>query len=427
MYDSSDTTAEKLKKSAPHIIAIAILILVFLILMVRFGYMRCDSVPGLCTIYYGIFGEPRVAIVYGEGAIGDPDILEQGIIEEKGIFPDRMHVDTVRTEGVLEPFDVVIVEGPKNISTSTLKAFAGYVQQGGRLVWVGDAGTGLGENDYMCRGNPEQAEPIYIQYRRREITMEQNNQTVEQCGGWETISTGEGGELDKPVDLKAGLCGREYGEIISGFIEANQSISGGINICEDEDGEKYYEVNNAEEILNCIDEMKAELEPGEELLDMTLEEIEEKANEVCGNRANPWRRGPSMTEAGDKIPGIDFARKILGVDYLQKGDPEVENLFLNPVAREHMLTSGLVESEFYFGEANFAEVTDRRIERNEMIFTLSKGRDVDKPAVVTYQPTGIAGPGNVVYYAFPPEIGHRPETDRGKIIVYNLMRYMIPI
>ena len=51
-----------------------------------------------------------------------------------------------------------IVDAAKEMDTSTLKAFRDYVQKGGRLVWISDAGTGLGENDYIC----EQVEFAYL-------------------------------------------------------------------------------------------------------------------------------------------------------------------------------------------------------------------------------------------------------------------------
>jgi len=416
---------EDLKKSAPHIIAIALLVFILLILLVRFGYMRGDAVPGLCTAYYGIFGEPQIAIVGGEGAIGNPDILEDAIIQERHMFPARLSIEDVQTAGSLDPFEVVIVEGPKNISTSTLRAFGRFVQDGGRLVWVGDAGTGLGENDYICRGNPEQARPIRINYRR-EVTMQANNETYKECGDWETIQSGTGRDLDDPSEFEAGLCGKDYGEIVTKFIQLNHSIHQEINLCE-EDGEKIYEVQNAEGILNCVEKIKQELEPGKELMQMEKGEIREKANELCGERANPWKRGPSKTPGDEILPGLDFAHRILGVDYLQKGDPKVQNLFLNPVVGDNPLTSGLIHDEVYFGTANFSKVTAERIRRNEVIFTLSKGEgERNYPAVVTFKPTAVVGPGTVVYYTFPPEIGYRPDTDWGKSVIPNMLRFLLP-
>jgi len=417
---------EDLKKVVPHIVAIALLVLILLILLIRFGYMRCDAVPGMCGVYYGIFGEPRIAIVEGEGAIGNPHLLQEAIIQEKGIFPVMVPIENVQTAGMLEPYDVVIVEGPKEISTNSLRAFARYVQQGGKLIWVGDAGTSLGEDDFICRGNPDQARPIEIHYRRK-FTMEEGNETFEQCGDWEKISSGTGGELDNPTNLRSGLCGKDYADIVMEFMRVDSLVQQEIDICED-NGEKYYEVRNADEIQECVREVEDQLAPGEDLMQMSSEEAREKINEVCGHRANPWRRGPSKTPGDEVLPGIDFAYKILGVDYMQKGDPEIRNLFLNPVAGDHMLASGLVHDQIYFGTANFSRVTHTRIPRNEVIFTLSKGEgERSDPAVVTFQPTGVIGPGNVVYYAFPPEIGFRPETDRGKIIVYNMMRYILPL
>ncbi|MBI1974084.1 hypothetical protein HYS54_04690, partial [Candidatus Micrarchaeota archaeon] len=143
-----DTAA--IRKNLPHLIAAVILIFVLLFVLTRFGYMRCSDVPGFCGIYYSIVGTPRIAIVGGTDGMGDPEALRGLIAERTGRFADLIPLDQLTAGGVLDNYQVIIVDKARKIDTATLKTFSNFVSRGGKLVWIGDAGTQLGSNDLTC-------------------------------------------------------------------------------------------------------------------------------------------------------------------------------------------------------------------------------------------------------------------------------------
>lgn len=418
-----------LKNNLPHIIAIVVLIFILLFSLVNFGYLRCDQIPGFCGVYYSIKGEPRVAIVHGEGAIGNPELLRSSLPEATNKFPAWIDIENVNSKGILEDYQLVIVEGPKQISTQTLRVFRDYVKGGGRLVWVGDAGTELGENDYVCR-EPQIAYwaqvSEQISYNQSEGNYSQPNETVKKCAqDWSYYKPGEDGNLNYPKKLEAGICGKSFGEIVEKFNEVNQSIyqevtEGKSGLCEKRDNP--YRVKDAEEIKGCISRLNRD----------GFNVTAENADEECSAGNNLWNRGPSLTESGEKLPSLDFSLSVLGVDYLGE-ENETENLFLNPL-RKHVLTNGYgAETEFY-GVSGFARVdigrfTTQYTEKSKSIFNLRVGDNSDPdPAVVTSRPTAFAGQGNVVYFAFPPEVGYQEESQgRGSRLLNNLIEFAIPM
>jgi hypothetical protein len=120
-------------------------------------YFGCDviPVPYSCDAYWGITrfadgGKARVLIVYGDGGLGDHQLLESVLQSPTsiGARPVSMHIDRV-TGGNLRDYDLVIVEEAKQLSTAELKMFMDYVTGGGRLVWTGDAGTALETGDQV--------------------------------------------------------------------------------------------------------------------------------------------------------------------------------------------------------------------------------------------------------------------------------------
>ncbi len=142
------------KQNLPHIIALALLLFALLVVLTRVGLVGCSTFgAGYCDIYYSMFGRPQIAIVYdpsGPG-IGDPTALARYLEDEKHFNVREITVDQL-SAGMLDKYDVVIVEHARDIPTSKLKLFYDYVINGmGRLVWVGDSGADLGMRDTLCR------------------------------------------------------------------------------------------------------------------------------------------------------------------------------------------------------------------------------------------------------------------------------------
>ncbi len=142
------------KQTLPHILALLVLLFALLLVLTKVGLVSCSSLgAGYCDVYYGIFGKPRILVVYdpnGPG-IGDPLALSRYLEDKKHLLVTRMSIDQI-SAGVLDRYDVVIVEHAREIPTDKLKLFYNYVINGmGRLVWVGDSGTVIGSRDTFCR------------------------------------------------------------------------------------------------------------------------------------------------------------------------------------------------------------------------------------------------------------------------------------
>ncbi|RLE44161.1 hypothetical protein DRJ19_01035 [Candidatus Woesearchaeota archaeon] len=131
-----------------HILFAVLLIVALLGIATWLGMLRCSTIPGWCSVYYAILGPPKVLIVYGNDGLGDPQKLAEVLANKKilGIRPRLLHLSQISTEN-LKDYQLVIVEHAKTMSTKKLLDFMKYVDSGGRLIWVGDAGTALTKGD----------------------------------------------------------------------------------------------------------------------------------------------------------------------------------------------------------------------------------------------------------------------------------------
>ncbi len=140
------------------------MIFVLLFLLTFTGVIGCSEIPmageAWCDVYWTIktytTGGPRVLIVYGDSGLGNPIGFNNGSLEELladpnllSVHADTQHIDNL-SYGVLQNYDIVIVDRAKEIETKQLRMFIDYASNptGGVLVWTGDAGTKLGPNDH---------------------------------------------------------------------------------------------------------------------------------------------------------------------------------------------------------------------------------------------------------------------------------------
>jgi len=144
----------------------AVLVLAFILLFVLTwtNTFHCKSLPGWCDVYYsiknavfygdmGIKSQPKVAIVYGDDGLGDPYALQtliSDIASIKGQKPDMLNIKFLSL-GNLKQYDMIIVDRARTMSTEHVSMFVTYANQGGKLVWTGDAGAQLPKSE-----NPEQ-------------------------------------------------------------------------------------------------------------------------------------------------------------------------------------------------------------------------------------------------------------------------------
>lgn len=443
----------ELIKNGVHVAIFIGLVFALLFLLVNFGYLRPCDIPGFSGIYFAIKGEPRVALVYGEDGTGDAKSLAALLASESRVFPTKIPVDLITDSAVIDPYHVVIVEHARTMSTQTLRAFQQYVQKGGRLVWIGDAGTGLGENDNVC-------EPVKIKYTPSVYYVNESAPVAAGCTqtsdcypaqGYSVACThgtcnytpsgslpqyeqcGEEIEADLklPEEYGGQLCGKTFGEIVEKFIQINQTIyakatSSPNRICKN-DPDTYYKIEGASRITSCIKQI---------VEDRTLSEDEKtsiladpaKIEEQCPVY-NYWQRGPSKTQTGAKVDSIDFSALVLGFDFVS--DAGVQNLFLQPLDPSHPLIKGYDTTLQYAATSNVTLTSSERfssLPRTSTLMTLHvtpppKGTTAeDWPAVLISNPTLQLGKrGLIIYYAFPPD--DLTKAGAGYRFINNLFSY----
>ena len=135
-----------------HFVIIVFLLLVILFLITRLGYIHCSYIPGWCPIYKSIMemilqkNYPRILIVYGDSGIGNPQKLEEIFRKYCSSTTISKKINEV-SESFIYNFDVIVVEKAKNLSAEDLRMFAKFVSKGGKLIWIGDSGTRVKENE----------------------------------------------------------------------------------------------------------------------------------------------------------------------------------------------------------------------------------------------------------------------------------------
>lgn len=136
-------------KDAYHVGMALGMVLLILGLITWSGVISCRDIPGWCSVYYTVKGPPKTLIVFGDNGLGDPAELAKLLRDPRFTAAtniSQQEVDYV-SAGNLKQFDLVIVTRSKQMSTDKLRAFMEYVDAGGRLVWTGDAGTMLTNDD----------------------------------------------------------------------------------------------------------------------------------------------------------------------------------------------------------------------------------------------------------------------------------------
>lgn len=180
-----------------HVGLAIVLILAILGLITWSGLISCRDVPGWCGVYYTFKGNPKTLIVHGEEGLGDPVLLAQLLRQPQGAAAtniSQQQLDYV-SAGNLKQFDLVIVTRARQMSTKKLQAFMEYADSGGRLVWTGDAGTQLTQEDqflYADDVDENAAHELISPWARKDV--EKNEQvrfdqyiSADYKGNWCTI------------------------------------------------------------------------------------------------------------------------------------------------------------------------------------------------------------------------------------------------
>ncbi len=124
----------------PHVIVIILLVIVLLFVATKFGWMHCSQVPGWCNYYCKIEGSrTRVAVISDNTGFGDANAFVTLLSKQKPDFvPERFPAKEL-SFGQLKAYDLVIVEGLRNVTPSQLSAIRKFLDGGGNMILVGDS------------------------------------------------------------------------------------------------------------------------------------------------------------------------------------------------------------------------------------------------------------------------------------------------
>ena len=133
-----------IEQMAVKIGTLVLLLLVLSFVLVYFNIVSCGTYSSLgCDIYYSAVagGTPNILIVTGEEGMGDPEFLYETLRGPK--FRSRPSIKQLSLVSLplLREKQLVIVEKARVMSKDDIKMFMEYVNLGGKLVWIGDAGT----------------------------------------------------------------------------------------------------------------------------------------------------------------------------------------------------------------------------------------------------------------------------------------------
>lgn len=405
--------ANSVVKNVPHILILIALIVALLFLLANFGYIRACEIPGFSSVYYAIKGTPKYAFITGSDGSGNPELLASILASEARVFPMMIPGEYVTDTAVLDPYQVVIVEHTRTMSTQTLSTLQQYVQKGGRLVWIGDAGTKLGENDYVC-------EKVRISYVLGANYTNPANQTEEQCGDWVDV------DINSPEELNGGICAKTFGAVVKEFMKQNASTyeqltSGDTHICKD-NLKDYYKITGADRVFTCL---KFIAQKGKDAATMSADEIEKECPVY-----NYWNRGKSKTQTGATVNAIDFSALVLGFDYVSTN--EEQELYMQPLDPKHPLIKGYGSNISYLGVSNITLIDTARFSQLPRTATLlslkmqkaPKGTNaLIWPGIVISNPTLMLNKrGLVIFYAFPPE--DLWTRGGGSTLIKNLISYL---
>ncbi len=274
----------ELSRDLPHIIALAVLLFALLLVLTRVGLVGCSTLgASYCSIYYGIFGAPKVMLVYdpdGYG-MGDPLALSRYMEDVKRINVREVTVDQL-SAGMLDKYDVVIVEHARDIPTEKMRYFYDYVISGtGRLVWVGDSGIGGGSRDSVCRD---------VDYVAKYTTDEGTKESE----GTETVCVTMTSS-EHSSDMAVGLSDELYALAWDKLSQlCKDAFSGELQSVKTKQG--YHCINTDNRYSNVYISW----------------ENEDDFKQIT----NPWDRGKYELIGGGESEGVNFGSDVLGITFI---------------------------------------------------------------------------------------------------------------
>ena len=128
-----------------HVAGLVLLLLVLLVVVTRFKVVHPSVIPGwqgvYCTYISESLGQKHstVGFIYGKDGLGDPEKL----VDDLSKFRPTMRTELIRLDdvsaGALSRYEVVVLEKTHSVPFKTITALEKYLDNGGSLVWTGDA------------------------------------------------------------------------------------------------------------------------------------------------------------------------------------------------------------------------------------------------------------------------------------------------
>ena len=151
-----------LMREALHLAVLALMLVALLVILTKFNWVHCSQVPGnWCDIYCNTImrSHSRIALLYGDEGVGDPELLRWTITKSRpNTYLEPLKIKYL-TAGLLDGYDLVIVEKARSVSFSQAISLKDYLDGGGSMVWVGDSLTDL----YAGQAELEKARSMDLQ------------------------------------------------------------------------------------------------------------------------------------------------------------------------------------------------------------------------------------------------------------------------
>lgn len=130
-----------------NMVVVVFLVVGLLLVLQHFRFLYLREIPligdWLMDIYERIFGVPKVAILHGEDSVGDWEVLQNRLSERLIFYSEDIDVGkfSAGMGAKLNQYSLIIVEDARRLDKDKLLNLIDYVEGGGNLIWVGDAGT----------------------------------------------------------------------------------------------------------------------------------------------------------------------------------------------------------------------------------------------------------------------------------------------
>ncbi|MFH1106307.1 MAG: hypothetical protein V1787_00270 [Candidatus Micrarchaeota archaeon] len=163
---------DDIKREIPHLIVLGILLLILLFVVTKFKWVHCSQVPGnWCSVYCGISGHSRIALVSGDSGTGNPSALYNlSSNAREYTFISNYPAEAI-SASQLRGFELVIFERMTRLTPKQEKAVREYADSGGNIIWIADAGTQryLTPGDLQDALNRNESDPGYYEWYVKEV------------------------------------------------------------------------------------------------------------------------------------------------------------------------------------------------------------------------------------------------------------------